>query len=144
MLCVPSLLGKSKKIENLVVDASSIEVNRRRRRAKSDNLDAAKLVGMLIRWFNGEKKLWGIVNVPSAEEEARRQLHRELIALKTERTEHVNRIKGLLATLGLSIVVDVHLVESLDQLRQWDGSAVPGSLRERILREFERWQLVNA
>jgi transposase len=134
---------KSKKIENLVVDASSIEVNRRRRRAKSDNLDAAKLVGMLIRWFNGEKKLWGVVNVPSAEEEARRQLHRELIVLKTQRTEHVNRIKGLLATVGLSIVVDVHLVESLDQLRQWDGSAVPCSLRERILREFERWQLVN-
>ena len=134
---------KSKKIENLVVDASSIEVNRRRRRAKSDNLDAAKLVGMLIRWFNGEKKLWGVVNVPSADEEARRQLHRELIVLKTQRTEHVNRIKGLLATVGLSIVVDVHLVESLDQLRQWDGSAVPRSLRERILREFERWQLVN-
>jgi transposase len=134
---------KSKKIENLVVDASSIEVNRRRRRAKSDNLDAAKLVGMLIRWYNGEKKLWGVVNVPSADEEARRQLHRELIVLKTQRTEHINRIKGLLATVGLSIVVDVHLVESLDQLRQWDGSAVPPSLRERVLREFERWQLVN-
>jgi hypothetical protein len=41
-------------IENLVVDAASIEVNRRRRRAKSDNLDAAKLVGMLIRWHLGD------------------------------------------------------------------------------------------
>ncbi len=133
----------SKKIENLVVDASSIEVNRRRRRAKSDNLDDTKLVGMLIRWFNGEKKLWGIVKVPSAEDEARRQLHREMIVLKTQRTEHINRIKGLLATVGLSVTVDVDLVERLDQLRQWDGSAVPLALRERILREFERWQMVN-
>ena len=51
-------------IENLVVDAASIEVNRRKRRAKSDNLDATKLVGMLIRWHLGEKKLWGVVHVP--------------------------------------------------------------------------------
>jgi transposase len=36
-------------IQNQVVDSSSIEVNRRRRRAKSDSLDAAKLVEMLIR-----------------------------------------------------------------------------------------------
>jgi transposase len=40
----------SNKIENLIVDSASIEVNRRRRRAKSDNLDGTKLVGMLIRW----------------------------------------------------------------------------------------------
>ena len=31
-------------VENLVVDAASIEVNRRKRRAKSDRLDVAKLV----------------------------------------------------------------------------------------------------
>ena len=90
------------RVENLVVDAASIEVNRRKRRAKSDNLDATKLVGMLIRWHLGEKKLWGIVRVPTAADEDRRQLHRELIELKTQRTEHVNRIKGLLAGIGLS------------------------------------------
>ena len=33
---------------NHVVDSSSIEVNRRQRRAKSDRLDAAKLLTMLI------------------------------------------------------------------------------------------------
>jgi transposase len=87
----------SKKIGNLVVDAASIEVNRRKRRANSDNLDGTKLEAMLIRWHNGEKILWGIVRVPTSAEEDRRQLHRELIGLKTERTEHVNRIKGLLA-----------------------------------------------
>jgi transposase len=133
----------SKKVENLVVDAASIEVNRRRRRAKSDNLDATRLVSMLIRWHNGEQKLWGVVRVPSVAEEDRRQLHRELIGLKAERTEQINRIKGLLAGLGLSTAVDGMLPERLGQLRQWDDSAVPPALTERILREFERWQLVS-
>jgi len=56
-----------------VVDAASIEVNRRRCRAKSDNLDAARLAGMLIRWHLGEKKLWGVVHVPTVADEDRRQ-----------------------------------------------------------------------
>ena len=133
----------SQKIGNLVVDASSIEVNRRQRRAKSDNIDATKLVAMLIRWCNGEQKLWSAVQVPSAEDEARRQLSRELIALKTERTAHINRIKGLLASVGLKDAVDVGLADRLGELRLWDGSPVPAALQERIKRELERWQLVN-
>ena len=84
-------------VENLVVDSASIEVNRRKRRAKSDRLDAAKLVSMLMRWHNGEKKVWSVVRPPSAEDEDHRQLHRELIALKSERTGHSNAIKGVLA-----------------------------------------------
>jgi transposase len=130
-------------VENIVVDSASIEVNRRKRRAKSDRLDAVKLVSMLIRWHNGEKKVWAVVHVPTVADEDRRQLHRELIELKGQRTEHVNRIKGLLAGLGLSIVVDAKLPERLEKLRQWDGAGVPPALRQRILREFERWRLVG-
>ncbi|HEY2293293.1 MAG TPA: IS110 family transposase [Thermoanaerobaculia bacterium] len=130
-------------IENLVVDAASIEVNRRRRRAKSDNLDATKLVGMLIRWHLGEKKLWGVVHVPMAADEDHRQLHRELIALKAQRTEHTNRIKGLLAGIGLGTVIDAEFPGRLEGLRQWDDTGVPSGLRQRLLREFERWQLVG-
>jgi transposase len=130
-------------LENLVVDSASIEVNRRKRRAKSDGLDATKLVEMLIRCHNGERKLWRAVNVPSAEVEDLRQPHRELMELKGERTEHVNRIKGLLASMGLSIVVDARLPERLEWLRQWDGAGVPREMQGRILREFQRWQLVD-
>jgi transposase len=130
-------------IRNLVVDSSSIEVNRRKRRAKSDRLDAAKLVTMLIRWSLGEHKLWCTVVVPSAEEEDGRQLHRELIELKSERTSHSNRIKGLLAGLGLSLVVDARLPERVESLRQWDDRVVPEALKTRILREFDRWMLVD-
>ena len=130
-------------IENRVVDSASIEVNRRKRRAKSDGLDASKLVEMLIGWHNGERRVWRVINVPSAEDEDLRQPHRELLELKGERTEHVNRIKGLLASVGLSITVDARLPERLERLRQWDGAPVPREMQRRILREFERWQLVD-
>ena len=133
----------SQKVENLVVDSASIEVNRRKRRAKSDRLDAVKLVEMLMRYCNGERKVWGIIHVPRVADEDRRQPHRELIELKAERTAHGNALKGLLAGLGLQASVDENFPRRLEQLRQWDGSAVPAALRGRLLREFERWRLVG-
>ena len=129
-------------IQNVVVDSASIEVSRRKRRAKSDRLDGVKLVSMLIRWHNGERNVWSTVRVPTVSDEDRRQLHRELIELKADRTELSNRIKGLLAGLGLSIVIDAKLPMRLGKLRQWDGTEVPPALKGRILREFERFQLV--
>lgn len=130
-------------VDNQVVDSSSIEVNRRRRRAKSDRLDAAKLVTMLIRWHFGDTKVWSVVNVPNREAEDARQLHRELIELKAERTSHSNRIKGMLAGLGLNVIVDAKLPGRVQALRQYDGTPVPEPLQRRILREFERWTLVD-
>jgi len=130
-------------IRNLVVDSASIEVNRRRRRAKSDRLDAVKLLSMLIRWHDGEERVWSVVRVPTIDDEDRRQLHRDLMRLKAERTEHDNRIKGLLAGLGLSATVDAKFLERLERLRQWDGSAVPSELRRCLTREFQRRQLVG-
>ena len=131
------------EVRNIVVDSASIEVNRRKRRAKSDRLDVVKLVSMLIRWHNGEEHVWAVVNVPTVDDEDNRQLHRELVRLKGELTEHDNRIKGLLAGLGLSIVIDARFVDQLDRLRQWDGSAIPPGLRKCLVREFERRQLVS-
>ena len=122
-------------VSNQVVDSSSIEVNRRQRRAKSDSLDATKLLEMLIRWDNGERKVWRLVRVPSVAEEDQRQLHRELIELKRERTAACNSIKGLLATLGLTVVVDETLPLQLENLRQWDGAKLPPALHLRLLVE---------
>jgi len=130
-------------VQNQVVDSSSIEVNRRQRRAKSDRLDAVKLVQMLIRWYNGERKVWSVVHVPSVEQEDARQLHREMIKLKAERTAGANSIKGLLAGLGLSAIVDETLPAQLEKLRQWDGAKLPPGLHQRLVREFQRLQLIN-
>ncbi|HWT77666.1 MAG TPA: IS110 family transposase, partial [Candidatus Methylomirabilis sp.] len=130
-------------VQNQVVDSSSIEVNRRQRRAKSDRLDAVKLVEMLIRWHNGEHKVWSVVHAPSVEQEDQRQLHREMIKLKAERTAQSNSIKGLLAGLGLCVIVDETLPAQLENLGQWDGAKLPLRLHQRLLREFERWQLLD-
>ena len=104
-------------IDNRVVDASSIEVNRRARRAKSDAIDVGKLLGMLMRYHHGERDLWSVVHVPAPEDEARRQPDRDRAQLIRERTGHVNRIKGLLADLGLDVSVDGRLLERVDALR---------------------------
>jgi transposase len=131
-------------IANSVVDSASIEVQRRGRRRKTDRLDAAKLVSMLLRWYGGEKKVWSVVQVPSVEDEDRRQMHRDLLELKAERTQHINRLKGLLASCGLALAkVDESFPKVLAELRTWDGQPVPPALQQRLLREHERWRFVE-
>ena len=90
-------------VEKIVVDSSSIEVNRRARRAKIDGLDVRKLVTMLVRYQLGEVKIWSVVQVPSPENEDGRPLHRELNALKKESTRATNRIKALLIRQGIRL-----------------------------------------
>lgn len=130
-------------IANRVVDSASIEVPRRRRRAKTDRLDATKLVMMLVRSELGDGRVWSVVRVPTAEQEDRRQLHRELLTLKKERTRQVNRIKGLLASVGVRLDVTRDLLEELDGVRLWDGSPLPRGLRFRLEGGFERWEFIH-
>lgn len=132
------------EIQNLIVDSSSIEVNRKAKRAKTDRLDARKLLKMLLRYhYHGEEKVWSIVNVPGVETEDHRHLHRELNTLKAERTKHINRIKGFLTGQGVSISIRGDFLAHLDTIRLWDGSPLPSGLRSRLEREFERMSLVN-
>jgi transposase len=131
-------------IANVIVDSASIEVNRRKRRVKSDKLDANKLVNMLIRYHAGESKVWSVVWVPSVVDEDQRQLHREMQELKDDQTRHSNRIKGLLASQGLALeVVDELLPNWLGAARLWDGTALGSDLQRRLVREYERWQFVH-
>jgi transposase len=131
-------------IANVIVDSASIEVNRRKRRVKSDKLDATKLVNMLIRYHAGESKVWSVVWVPSVADEDHRQLHRELQELKDDRTRHTNRIKGLLASQGLALeVVDELLPTWVAAARLWDGTTLGSDLQRRLVREYERWQFVH-
>jgi mono/diheme cytochrome c family protein len=89
------LIGRG--VENVVVESSSIEVNRRARRAKTDRLDVGKLLALLLRWLGGERKVWSVVHVPSAEAEAQRQLTREIETVREDRKRVRNRIQGVLA-----------------------------------------------
>jgi len=128
-------------VSNLVVDSASIEVNRRFRRAKTDRLDAGKLLSMLVRYHQGERKVWSVVHVPKPEEEDQRQLHRELMALKKERTHHINRVKGLLASQGVTLEIRSDFQAQLESLRVWDGTPLGTRLQARLSREYIRYQL---
>jgi len=130
-------------IDNVVVDASSIEVNRRHKQVKNDPVDAAKLLNLLCRYHGGEGKVWSVVHVPQVADEDRRQLHRGLKDLQRQRTECSNRIKGLLASVGLSAEVNAAFAKTLAELRDWQGQAVPAGLQVRILQEYAVWQTLH-
>jgi transposase len=134
---------EAEHIDNRVVDASSIEVNRRLRRAKTDRMDATRLMVLLVRFWSGERRVWSVVRVPSVEEEDRRHLHRELLTMKRDRTRLANRIQGLLANQGLRVDWRKPLARQLDALRSWEGAPLPRGLRARLDQERERLELLN-
>jgi transposase len=101
-------------------------------------LDVHKLLTMLLRHHTGEQKVWSVVRVPSVADEDRRQLHRELLTSKGDRTLLINRIKGLLASQGRVISLQGDFKAQLEQQRLWDGSPIPVGLRQRLLREWEQ------
>src|SRR5262245_50969 len=122
-------------IGNVVVDAASIEVNRRKKRAKTDRIDAEKLAGQLIRHWRGER-VWSLVRVPDAADEDARQLHRDMEVLKREKGRYQSRIESLLFTQGIAIHVDKKFLEKLERLRCWDGTPVPEQLKIRLVGEY--------
>jgi transposase len=130
-------------ITNSVVDSSSIEVNRRKRRAKSDGLDVRKLLTMLMRSHHGERGVWRVVHVPSIEAEDQRHLHRDLETVKQERASTTARIKGLLSSQGIRLTSVNKLPEQLDTLRLWDGSPIPSGLRRRLLRVYAHYTFLS-
>ena len=130
-------------IENSVVDASSIEVNRRQRRAKTDRMDVVKLVRQLVRYWRGEQDVWSVVRVPSPEAEDWRQPHRSLEVLKEERKQHRVRIQSLLFTQGIDVKVGPKFLEKLERLRCWNQEPIAAQMKQRIQDEYHRLQLVE-
>ncbi len=129
-------------IMNHVVDSSSIEVNRRARRAKSDRLDLAGLLNLLARYVQGDRRVWRVVHVPSVADEDARQLPRMLETLTADHTRLTNRLKGLLVTHGVSMRIGKDFLEQLESVRLWDGTPLPPGLRERLARDWAQLQTV--
>jgi transposase len=131
-------------VENLVVDSASIEVNRRKRRAKTDRVDLVALLDLLARHLAGSAKpVWSVVHVPSVEDEDRRHLHRELKLAKKDRTRVSHRLKGLLANQGLTIDLRQDLRGQLARMRRWDGAALSPGLRGRLDRYVEDYEYLT-
>jgi transposase len=131
-------------IRNYVIDAASLQVDRRARRAKTDRVDADRLLRSLMAFLRGEPKVWSVVRVPSVAEEDDRRLHRERGRLLNERIQHVNRIKGLLAIHGIYDYQPLRRdrMLQLERLRTADGRTLSPRLKAEILRELQRLELV--
>jgi transposase len=129
-------------IESHVVDPASIAVDRRKRRCKTDALDADALLRTLMAWARGERRVCSMVRPPSPEEEDHRRLSREREALVKERIQHTNRIK--LAAQGITDFEPLrpgHRAR-LDGLTTGDGRPLPPRLTEEIRRQLARLDAV--
>jgi len=130
-------------VENRVVDSSSIEVNRRKRRAKSDRLDAVKLVLLLARVCAGDRGAWSEVRVPSAAAEAARHRSRERTTLTAEQTALKNQIGSWLATAGARVSGRVRDQAAWwTSARDWAGEPLPATLQAWIARATARLTVV--
>lgn len=130
-------------IANRVVDSASIEVNRRARRAKTDRLDALKLVTMLVRVCQGEGGVWREVRVPSAAEEAARHVSRERTTLTQEQTRLINQLRSWLTTWGCTLPAR-RRDGWWTTIRDWAGAPLPPTLQARLARAHARWLTLEA
>ena len=131
-------------IINHVIDPASLQVNRRARRAKTDRIDALGMLRALMAFQRGEEQVFSVVQVPSVEGEDARRVHRERERLIKERIQHVNRIKGLLATQGIYDYEPLrrHRRDRFEALETAIGTPIPGHLRNEIMRHLQRLELV--
>lgn len=128
-------------VSNHVVDSSSIEVDRRARRTKTDRVDLGGLLNLLARAVGGDRRCWRVVRVPSVAEEDARQVHRVRETLQRDRTRLISRLKSTLATLGLRLSVTRDFLARVDTAALPDGSGVPPGARQRLARD---WALLQA
>lgn len=135
----------SNGIESHVVESASIAVSRRHRRAKTDAIDGELLLRTLMAFKRGEPRVCAMVVVPTPEDEDRRRLSRERKTMVKERIEHINRIKGLMASQG---IVGFEPMRSksrdlLNNLRTGDGRPLPERMKAEIKRELGRLELLR-
>ncbi len=135
---------QKKGIESHIVDPASIATARRYRRAKTDRIDGEALVRTLLAHKRGEPRVCAIVRTPTPEEEDNRRLCRERKVLMSERVSHVNRIKGLLFSQGITEYEPLRRDRraQLEELRTGDGRALPKYLKAHIGRELDRIELL--
>ena len=131
-------------IESHVVDAASIAVSRRRRRAKTDRIDGEALLRVLLAFKRGEPRVCSMVRVPTPQDEDRRRICRERKTLTAERIRHVNRIKGLLFSQGIGDYEPLRRDRrrALEAARTGDGRALGANMKAQIGRELDRLELL--
>ena len=132
-------------ITNYVFDPSSIAVDQRARRVKTDRIDGEKMLRTLMAYLRGEPRVVRIVRVPPPEQEDARRASRERGRLTKEQTAHTTRIKALLRLLGIAVGNPRRRdwLTWLVKQRDWQGQAVPPRIMAEIEREHARLMLVR-
>ena len=98
-------------VDTHVLEPTSILINRRARRAKTDRLDAVGMLRVLAAFLRGDRQSCSMVRVPTPDEEDAKRTHRERESLVQERVRIENRIEALLFTQG---------IRKRPSLRSWD------------------------
>src|ERR1022692_4538581 len=135
---------QSRGVDSHIVDPASVATSRRRRRAKTDRIDGEALVRALLAYKRGEPRVCAMVKAPTPEEEDRRRLCRERKGLIAERVRHVNRVKGLLFSQGISGYEPLRRDRRgrLDTLQTGDRRLLPDHLKAQVRRELYRLELL--
>jgi transposase len=122
-------------VANHVMEPTSILVNRRARRAKTDRLDAQGLLRVLVAYRRGDHHVCSVVRVPSPEEEDAKRQHREREHLVQERVRIGNRIQAWLATQGIRKRLSLRSWDrDLKALQTGDGRPLPLHLHAELNR----------
>jgi transposase len=131
-------------VEVYVVQPSSVPVDRRMRRAKSDGIDSELLLRTLLAWLRGEPRVCSMVPVPNEADEDARRCVRERTELISERVGLTNRIGAVLATLGVSDYNPLlrNRGRRLAELQTALGEPLPANAHAKIKRLLARLELV--
>jgi transposase len=122
-------------VATYVLDPTSILVNRRARRAKTDRLDAEGMLRVLAAWLSGDRQVCSMVHVPTPEEEDAKRPHREREHLVQDKLRIENRIQALLFTQGIRGRPSLRTWErDVAELRTGDGRMLPPLLRAELHR----------
>jgi transposase len=136
---------QARGIEVHVIHSTSVAVSREHRRAKTDRLDTAMLMRVLLGWLRGERGHCGMVAIPTIEEEDAKRPSRERESLVRERSRITNRMKSTLARLGIrGFKPELRKApERLAALRTPEGSAILPNTLDELRRDMARLAVVR-
>ena len=134
------------RVEVHVVQPSSVLVDRRARRAKSDGIDAELLLRTLLAWLRGEPRVCSMVPIPDEGDEDVAPLVRERAELLTERVAW--SIVSVLCWRPWAALTTTRCCETggsrLDELCTAFGTSLPPHALPRSLRMLDRLELICA
>ena len=137
---------RARNIEAYVIHPNSVAVSREHRRAKTDRLDTELLKRAFLGWLRGEPKHCSMVAIPTLDEEDAKRPSRERETLVSERTRLINRMKAVLARLGIrSFKPELrNAPQRIEALSTPEGLPIPPNTLDEIRRDLARLAIIRA